>query len=388
MNNLNKGVEGVSFYAQLVAHYRDDILSGVLPVGSRLPTELELARQHQISRGTVRHALNILVNEGLLERTPGRGTYVRQWPLPSKIEPKPALKWIGLLLSQPVFQISLDILLGVEQTARARGYELSLTYTEESQVQQDRDIERLRGNDVTGIILLPLSNPVPGEQLKKLQRDNLPLVLVDRYIPELDTDYVVSDNIGGAYRATEHLIILGHHRIGFAYSNAANFQTTSVRDRWQGYRKALEHYNLGYDESLVFPDLPLPLSGVPNEYDRLILRADRPKAFFAVNDSVALGLLQAAQRNELPIPEELALVGFDDLSFAPYLTPPLTTVSQPRMEIGIRAANLLINRIEGQTGPYQHIELPTNLLVRASCGVRLHLGQAVFQSERFSTGLV
>ena len=380
MQNLNKDVEGLTIYAQLVAHFRESILSGALPVGSRVPPELELARNNRISRGTVRQAMNILVNEGLLERTPGRGTYVRQQPQPAQPEPKLPLKWIGLLLSQPVFQISIDILLGVEQIARARGYELSLTYTEESQVQQDRDIERLIDNAVAGLILLPLSNPIPGEPLKKLVAGKFPLVLVDRYIPELDTDYVVSDNEGGAYRATEHLIILGQRRIGFAYSNAANFQTTSVRDRWQGYRKALEHYNLAYDESLLLPDLPLPLSGGPNEYDRVILRPDRPKAIFAVNDSVALGLLQAAQRNDLKLPEDLALAGFDDLSFAAYLTPPLTTVAQSRLEIGIRAANLLINRIEGNTGPYEHVELPTNLLVRASCGVHLHLEQTLPQA--------
>lgn len=375
MPNLNKDVEGLSIYARMVAHFREGILSGALPVGSRIPNELELAQENHISRGTVRQALNILVNEGLLERTPGRGTFVRQPPQPATPGPKVGLKKIGLLLSQPVFQISIDILLGVEQIAKARGYELSLTYTEESQFQQDRDIERLRQNEVAGLIVLPLSNPDPSEALKQVVADKVPLVLVDRYIPELDTDYVVSDNAGGAYRATEHLIILGHSRIAFAYSNAADFQTTSVRDRWRGYRQALEHYNLPYDESLVFPDLPLPLSGGRNEYDHVLLRPDRPRAIFAVNDSVALGLLQAAQRNDLKIPEELALVGFDDLTFAAYLTPPLTTVAQPRLEIGIRAANLLINRIEGQVGPYQHVELPTNLLVRASCGVHLHLEQ-------------
>ncbi len=388
MQNLNKDVEGLSFYAQLVAHFREGILSGKLPVGSRLPTELKLARNNGISRGTVRQALNILVNEGLLVRTPGRGTFVRQRPLPAQSGPKFNHKWIGLLLSQPVFQISIDILLGVEQIAKARGYELSLTYTEESQVQQDRDIKRLRDNDVSGLILLPLSNPNPSELLKNLLAEHVPLVLVDRYIPQLDTDYVVSDNMNGAYQATEHLIILGHHRIGFAYSNAANFQTTSVRDRWLGYRKALAHYSLSYEENLVFPNLPLPLSGGQNEYDRIILMPDRPKAFFAVNDSVALGLLQAAQRNELKIPEELALVGFDDLSFAAYLNPPLTTVVQPRLEIGIRAANLLINRIEGQVGPYQHVELPTNLLVRASCGVHLHLEQTMNQAATGVAGAV
>jgi DNA-binding LacI/PurR family transcriptional regulator len=285
------------------------------------------------------------------------------------------------MLSQPVFQISIDILVGVEQIAKARGYELSLTYTEESPAQQDRDIARLQANEVTGIILLPLSNSVPGESLKRVVAEKVPLVLVDRYIPELDTDFVVSDNLGGAYRATEHLIILGYTRIGFAYSNAANFQTTSVRDRFLGYRKALDHYNLPYDESLLYPDLPLPLSGRHNQYDQVVLQPDRPRAIFAMNDSVALGLLQAAQRNDLKIPEDLALVGFDDLSFAAYLNPPLTTVSQPRLEIGIRAANLLINRIEGQSGPYQHVELPTNLLVRASCGVHLHLEQTLNQAN-------
>src|SRR4051812_18451149 len=181
MQNLNKDVEGLSIYAQLVAHFREGILSGVFPVGSRIPTEPKLARDNRISRGTVRQALNILVNEGLLERTPGRGTYVRQPPQPAQPGPK-TLKWIGLLLSQPVFQISIDILLGVEQIAKARGYELSLTYTEESQVQQDRDIERLRDNDVAGLIILPLSNPVPSESLKRLVADKVPLVLVDRYI--------------------------------------------------------------------------------------------------------------------------------------------------------------------------------------------------------------
>lgn len=375
MYDLNKGVEGLSIYAQLVTHFRADILSGTLPVGSRIPPELELARRNRISRGTVRQALNILVNEGLLERTPGRGTYVRQRPHPEPFETWPARKVIGLMLSQPVFQISIDILVGVEQIAKARGYELSLTYSEESLVQQDRDIARLQANTVSGLIILPLSNPVPGQSLTRLVEKQVPLVLVDRYLPGLDTDYVVSDNVGGAYRATEHLITLGHHRIGFAYSNAVNFQTTSVRDRFIGYRKALEQYNLAYDETLLYPDLSLPLSDGPNDYDRVIQRPNRPQAIFAVNDSVALGLLQAAQRQNLRIPEDLALVGFDDLSFAAYLTPPLTTIVQPRLEIGIRAANLLINRIEGHTGPFQHVELPTNLLVRASCGVHLHLSK-------------
>jgi len=84
-------------------------------------------------------------------------------------------------------------------------------------------------------------------------------------------------------------------------------------------------------------------------------------------------LLRAAQRAGLRVPEDLALVGFDALSFAAHLSPPLTTVTQPRMDVGLRAGHLLLNRIEGQGGPPRHIELPTSLIVRESCGARLHV---------------
>lgn len=379
MQKLDKGADAIAYYAQLVTYFRDNILSGALTAGARLPTEFELAQQHQISRGTVRQALNILVNEGLLERIPGRGTFVREIAPPEQ-EARNLSKRIGLILSQPVLQLSMEILLGVVQTAKARGYEVSVTYAEESREQQARDIAWLKANEVAGIILLPLNNTAVDATFEELQKAGVPLVMVDRYLPGFDTDYVVSNNLEGGYRATEHLIILGHSRIGFAYSNADGLQTTSVRDRWLGYRKALEAYNLAYDETLVFGDLPLPGQPDQRAVDEIVLSENRPGAIFAVNDTLALGLLQAAKRHEIRVPEDLALVGFDDLNYAAYLTPPLTTVAQPRLEIGVRAANLLINRFEGQTGPIQHIELPTNLIVRVSCGVRLHIKQTMLRS--------
>jgi DNA-binding LacI/PurR family transcriptional regulator len=111
----------------------------------------------------------------------------------------------------------------------------------------------------------------------------------------------------------------------------------------------------------------------PGPYDALLSRPDRPEAIFAVNDNEALAILKTAQRHGLRVPEDLALVGFDDLSFAAHLSPPLTTVAQPRMDLGLRAGNLLINRIEGLGGPTRHIELPTSLVVRESCGARLRV---------------
>jgi DNA-binding LacI/PurR family transcriptional regulator len=277
---------------------------------------------------------------------------------------------IGLVLNRLGGQLDVDILIGVENAAKSRGYQVSFAYAEERLEEQQRDIARLRADRVAGIIVFPVSDQGHDASVSQLQADGVPCVLVDRYLSELDTDYVTADNTGGSYRATEHLLILGHTRIAFVYGTVGTLRTTSVHDRWEGYRRALLVYGLAYDESLLI-QLPPP-SNLESQSacDAFMMRPDRPSALVVVNDDMALALLQAAQRCNVRVPEQLAIVGFDDLSFAAHLNPPLTTVAQPRMDMGLRAGNLLINRVEGQDGPRQHVELPTSLVVRMSCGAR------------------
>jgi DNA-binding LacI/PurR family transcriptional regulator len=338
----------ISRYAQLISHFREQILDGSLPAGARLPTELDLAEEHQISRGTVRQAMSVLVNEGLLERVRGRGTFVRPLPPASIQSPRTAERRIGLVLAHSSgSQLDLDILIGVEHAAKSRGYQVSFAYAEENLEELDRDIVRLRADNVAGMIIFPVSDSTYDEAVWRLAADHVPFVLVDRYFPDLDSDYVVADNVGGGYRATEHLLILGHTRVSFVYSSKGSLLTTSVRDRWQGYRRALHEYGQPYNEALVFKWPEGADAGLPGSSDQLLLGEGRPSAIFAVNDAVALELLRATQRLGLRVPEDLALVGFDDLNFAAHLTPPLTS---PR-----------------------HIELPTSLIVRESCGARLRV---------------
>jgi DNA-binding LacI/PurR family transcriptional regulator len=364
----------IARYAQLISHFREQILDGSLPAGARLPTELDLAEEHHISRGTVRQAMSALVNEGLLERVRGRGTFVRPLPPAITLSPRAAERRIGLVLAHSSgSQLDLDILIGVEHAAKSRGYQVSFAYAEESLEELDRDIARLRADNVAGMIIFPVSDSTYDDSIWRLAADRVPFVLVDRYFPDLDSDYVVADNAGGGYRATEHLLILGHRRIGFVYSAKGSLLTTSVRDRWQGYRRALQEYGQPYEEALVLKWPEGSEAGMPGSADQLLLREDRPSAIFAVNDSVALELLRSALRLGLRVPEELALVGFDDLNFAAHLSPPLTTIAQPRMDVGLRAGHLLINRIEGQGILPRHIELPTSLIVRESCGARLRV---------------
>jgi GntR family transcriptional regulator of arabinose operon len=368
-----KGANTKALYTQLIAHLRERIIDGSLPPGARLPTELELAKELQISRGTVRQALGALESEGLLDRTQRRGTFVRLPPAAITYAPRRAERRIGLILSRLGSQLDLDILIGVEHAAKSRGYQISFAYAEERAEEQSRDIARLEADHVGGMIIFPVSDITYDESIGRLQAKGVPLVLVDRYLPDMDTDYVAPDNTGGGYRATEHLIILGHRRVGFVYGQVGTLLTTSVRDRYVGYRKALEAYDLPYDETLVAQLPASHLLDARAQYDAFMALPDRPSAIFAVHDNMALDLMQAAQRHGVRIPEDLAIVGFDDLSIAAHLSPPLTTVAQPRMEVGLRAGNLLINRIEGRDGPRQHIELPTSLVVRASCGARLRV---------------
>jgi DNA-binding LacI/PurR family transcriptional regulator len=373
VETLEKGADAEALYAQLLAYFREQILDGRLPAGARLPTELRLAQEFGISRGTVRQAMGALVNQGLIERIQGRGTFVREGAQPLTTLPQMSERRIGLVLNHFGSQLDLAILIGVEHSAKSRGYQVGFAYAEENLEQQDRDIARMREDRVAGLIIFPVSDITYDESVWRLQSNGIPFVLVDRYFSDLATDYVVADNLGGAYRATEHLLILGHTRIGFVYAKIGGLKTTSVRDRWCGYCRALQDYGLPYDETLVVQNAAASEAGAHGPYDQLLSRPDRPEAVFAVNDCEALEMLQAAQRCNLRVPEDLALVGFDDLPFAAHLSPPLTTVAQPRMDLGLRAGNLLINRIEGQVGPPRQIELPTSLVVRESCGARLRV---------------
>lgn len=383
ITKLSKKERTKILLSQLMTYFRERILDGRLSVGTRLPTDDELADLYQISRDTVRQALALLANEGLIERVQGRGTFVIQPRSNGGAVTQPKQKQIGLVLNRTLrTHLTMNLLVGVEQAAKSHGYNVSFTYAEGEQDQQARDIARLQANHVLGMIIWAMGDTTHDASILQLQTDQFPLVLIDRYFPGLAIDYVGSDNIGGGYRATEHLLILGHRHIGFVFAQEETLQTTSVYERWQGYCKALQKYEVPYDETLVVPDVRKLQSGAREGLVEFLQRPDRPSAIFAVNDFIALDVLQAARAIHLRIPEDLAVVGFDDQEFAAHVHPPLTTIKQQFIDIGLRAGTLLINRIEGIAGPPKHIELPTNLIIRESCGAQLHVKKILSQPQK------
>ncbi len=366
MTELDKD-SAVSIYHQLASALRHQIISGELEPGAKLPPELELADKQGVSRGTARQAVMLLVSEGLVHRVQGKGTFVRAL---GRSEGRTGV--IGLVVPYARDSLTVDILLGAESAAKSRGFSLMFSYTGEDVQQEAQDIRRMREENAAGLIVFPTSNITYDETIWQLHTARFPLVLVDRYFPGLPCSYVVVDNLGGAYRATEHLINLGHTSVAFV--STTGMQTTTVQDRFKGYQRALADRGYAYQADWLCGSSALKDAEAEVDAIRAYLRRpDRPRAFFAVNDYTALKVVRAAQAENLRVPDDVAVVGFDDVDVASQISVPLTTVSQPRYELGLRAAHSLIDRVQSQQPTIDQIVLPTTLVVRHSCGARRQL---------------
>jgi LacI family transcriptional regulator len=255
-----------------------------------------------------------------------------------------------------------QVLTGMGQAAAAQGYKVLFQPFAPDQAAQSY-AQLLRERHADGLVL---SGPrVDDQELAALQLEDARIVLLGQ-LPGSRLPYVDVDNVGGAAQATQHLIELGHRRIALV-TNAAPVYTASG-DRHAGYRRALEGAGLAYDETLVRYGDFTPQSGRAALQELLACRP-RPTAVFVASDTVALGALQAIRQHSLRVPEDIAVVGFDDIQMAEYLDPPLTTVRLPAFGLGWSAAELLIRLItEAADVRSPHVILDTQLVVRASSG--------------------
>jgi len=205
--------------------------------------------------------------------------------------------------------------------------------------------------------------------LKKLVRADLPIVLVDRRVEDLETTQVVVDNETGAYEAVTHLIRLGHRRIGII-NGLANIQT--AKERFNGYKKALQDNHIRLDPQLIkYGDFKMiKAKEVTKE---LLDMKNPPSALFISNEAMITGALLALRERNIKIPEQIAIVVFDDPVWGQLLEPPLTAVSQPAYSMGTMACQTLlqkINKPERERTSFEELVLKPKLIVRGSCGER------------------
>jgi LacI family transcriptional regulator len=200
------------------------------------------------------------------------------------------------------------------------------------------------------------------EHLLNAQQQNIPIAVVDRYTADLNIDFVVSDNVLGGWLATTHLFGLGHKKVGCI---AGTPKHTPNADRLIGYRKALEDAKAVKDESLIIRS-NFQFEGGYQAALSLLSQDNRPTAIFACNDLMAIGAMRAAIDIGFRIPEDLSLIGYDDIQITKYTNPQLTTIAQPMFNMGSRAAEILIERIHNPDIPLRKKVFEPNLVVRGS----------------------
>jgi LacI family transcriptional regulator len=258
---------------------------------------------------------------------------------------------------------AVEILRGVEEWGATHETGVAVSAVRHGNARPASWTSALASHDTDGVILV-MSGPT-GEQLEQLRSGGIPLVVVDPVNPpppELAS--VGATNWAGGLAATEHLLALGHRRIG-AIGGPADFLCS--RARIDGYRSALEREGIRFDRALVRHGDFYHEGGFRRGGELLDL-ADPPTAVFAGSDQQALGVYEAARQRSLRIPQDLSVVGFDDLPVARWVSPPLTTVRQPLAEMGRAAAQMLGELIADMPLRSRRVELSTELITRESTG--------------------
>jgi DNA-binding LacI/PurR family transcriptional regulator len=272
---------------------------------------------------------------------------------------------IGVIIPNITNPFYSEISLGVEKVAQEQGYLLNYGHTHYAATLTQRYLEAFVDRRADGIILV---DAVP-ENVPLLRHCRIPVVLVDPRPTVVTDEFPVVDTAEERLAACDlitHLVRLGHQRI-------ALLNLGSGGPRHDGYLAALQEAGLSNDPALVLSAQDtVDLIALGEQLaQRLLASGAAPTAIFGATDQMALGAMKALREMGLRIPDDIAVVGFDDIAYAALVTPPLTTVAQPTFRMGAIAARLLLERIKGQgEPPYHRVLLPTTLVIRESCGAR------------------
>jgi DNA-binding LacI/PurR family transcriptional regulator len=343
------------------------ILSGRYAAGQRLPTDCQLMRKYQTSRPTVARAMRDLESDGLLERRPGAGSFVR---LPAIHATTP----LGMLVpSLNEMQIFAPICGEIARTVERRSFHLHLaeidTYKPEEQMQQAREVcRRFVEQKVIGVFFAPMEfsqqmeavNSCVGEMLDEAR---IAVVLLDcdlELFPKRSKfDLVGVDNHRIGYVQTEHLLGLGCRHIEYL---AVPLSRPTVEARMEGFRQALRCHGVRCKESWVHRGDPCDREFVGQ------LAKDLPEAIICANDFTAANLMRSLHGLGIRVPDDVRVVGVDDDKYASLVTPPLTTIRQPGRELGAAAVSMMMERIENRKMSARTLLLDCTLVVRESCG--------------------
>ncbi len=334
-------------------------------------TQSDVARRSGVSRATVYYVLSsqaggkVSISEETRRRVLDAVAELNYEPdVRAQALRSGETKRIGLLIPDNTNPFYWQRIIGIEQAARERGYDIMLSTTSLSDEQEAYSLKALSSRRVDGIIVTLAFIEQSESLLDLVTERQLPMVLLQPTDREIDA--VVVNNEDGMARVVSHLIELGHRRIGLIYGLGA--QSPSMDGmRLQAYRDGLIGAGLQVDETLI------DWCGTTAEEGhqaalRLLNRAPRPTALIALNDLLALGAMRAAAGKGLWIPDDLSIVGFDDIPLAQHFVPPLTTVGYDAGLVGRSAVDLLLKRLQDPARPAEKVMTPVRFVVRESTG--------------------
>lgn len=266
----------------------------------------------------------------------------------------------GMIVPDSANPFFAEVARGIEDTSFEQHYSVILCNTDGDVDKQAAHTDLLIKNQVAGILFVAAG--ISTELVEDLQARQVPLVVVDREVPDVVVDTVLTNHLQGGRLATQHLLDLGHRRIACISGGSDLFPSA---ERLIGYQQILQENAIPFDESLVLRGDFQYESGY-RAAQQLLALADRPTAVFASNDLMAVGVISAASQLGLRVPQDLSVVGFDDIRLASFTNPPLTTIAQSTYEIGVIAARMLLDRVQNSGAPPRTRRLDTKLVIRQS----------------------
>lgn len=344
-----------------------------------VPSEGELAKLFGVSRMTSKLALQKLAEQGLVYRLPRRGTFLAEpqeglktyGGSPSRItEAVPDEKKLSgqiALIMPHLSGYTSRIISATEAEIRKHGYDLILKVTKDRD-DEDLCLEKLAEGGITGIILFPQGRKTCSDQVLRLKLRKLPLVIIDRIFHEVEIDCVYHDHYMGSYQMIEHLIGKGHREIG--YTSNATDNITSREERYQGYIQALLDHKIPVkNQNIHFRSVACDTSRINErdpEQERFIQDNPHMTAIMCGDDHIAISTIYTALHMNVPVPDQLSIVGFSDIQLAAYIPVPLTTVRQDTEKLARSAVDLLMKRIGNSNENPITIKIQTSIVERES----------------------
>jgi len=355
---------------------RRRIATGCYKPGQRIPPERELEAEFGCSRITVAKAMTPLVADGLIQRFRGRGTFVVE-----RKDASEALATASSYTSRAITRGNVvkyispgqdrsgrssrdDVLAGLHSVLNDAGYHVSVDFYSDLDEHLD-SLARVSDPQIAGVALWPTPHAKTSQAVSGILRQGVPLVLVDTYLPSLDCDYVVTDNIEGAATMVHHLAALGHRRICYLTEPA---DRTSLRDRLAGFLRGMIEMGLPVDSGSVVQLEGPDGEGVEAALQRVVDSEARPTALFMSHDAVAVRAMQWLQSRGVRVPQDLSVVGYDGTEAGEVCAVPLTTIKQNFHEMARVAGRILLERFDGRADPLRyHLMVRPQLIERASC---------------------